>query len=82
MGPGGVMETDKATRQWLRRNGVKGEIKAVKADADAVYSRVLEFQVGRLEPQIADPEWTTSFLSKKRPELRFTVVIGTCTNGG
>ena len=78
-----IMEADEATRQWLRRNGVKGEIKEVKADTDAVYSRVLEFQVGRLEPQIAKPHKVDHVVPLR--EVAGTpiqeVVIGTCTNG-
>ena len=78
-----LMEADEATRQWLLRNGVQGQIKPVKPDADAVYSRTLEFQVGQLEPQIAEPHKVDHVVPLR--EVAGTpiqeVVIGTCTNG-
>jgi 3-isopropylmalate/(R)-2-methylmalate dehydratase large subunit len=78
-----IMETDGATRQWLRKNGAQGEINAVKADDDAKYSRVLEFQAGRLEPQIAKPHKVDNVVPLKEAAGTpiHEVVIGTCTNG-
>ena len=78
-----IMEADEATRKWLLRNGGQGKIKPVKPDADAVYSRTLEFQVDQLEPQIAKPHKVDHVVPLK--EVAGTpiqeVVIGTCTNG-
>jgi 3-isopropylmalate/(R)-2-methylmalate dehydratase large subunit len=78
-----MMEVDEATLEWLLRNGVPGPIKPVKPDADAVYSRTLEFRVGQLEPQIAKPHKVDNVVPLK--EVAGTpiqeVVIGTCTNG-
>jgi 3-isopropylmalate/(R)-2-methylmalate dehydratase large subunit len=78
-----MMEADEATRQWLLKQGVQGPIRPVKPDADAVYNRTLEFQVGRLEPQIAKPHKVDNVVPLK--EVAGTpiheVVIGTCTNG-
>ena len=78
-----MMEADEATRHWLTRQGRPGPIKPVKPDGDAVYSRVLEFQAGRLEPQIAKPHKVDNVVPLK--EVAGTpiqeAVIGTCTNG-
>ncbi len=78
-----MVETDEATRQWLTRQGRPGPLKPVGPDADAIYSRVLEFQAGRLEPQIAKPHKVDNVVPLK--EVAGTpiqeAVIGTCTNG-
>jgi 3-isopropylmalate/(R)-2-methylmalate dehydratase large subunit len=78
-----MMEADETTRQWLTAQGRPEPFKPVKADADAVYSRVLEFQAARLEPQIARPHRVDAVVPLK--EIAGTpiheAVIGTCTNG-
>jgi 3-isopropylmalate/(R)-2-methylmalate dehydratase large subunit len=78
-----MMEADETTRQWLLHQGVQGAIQSVKADADAVYSRTIEFQVDNLEPQIAKPHKVDNVVTLQ--EVAGTpiheVVIGTCTNG-
>jgi 3-isopropylmalate/(R)-2-methylmalate dehydratase large subunit len=78
-----IIEADETTRRWLLQQGVQGTVKSVKADADAVYSRTVEFQVGNLEPQIAKPHKVDNVVPVK--EVAGTpiheVVIGTCTNG-
>jgi 3-isopropylmalate/(R)-2-methylmalate dehydratase large subunit len=78
-----MMEADETTRQWLAAQGRPEPFKPVKADADAVYSRVLEFQAARLEPQIARPHRVDAVVPLK--EIAGTpiheAVIGTCTNG-
>jgi len=78
-----IMEADESTQRWLSQRGVKGAIKSVKADPDAAYSRVLEFRVDRLEPQIAKPHKVDNVVPLR--EIAGTpiheVLIGTCTNG-
>jgi 3-isopropylmalate/(R)-2-methylmalate dehydratase large subunit len=78
-----IMEADETTRQWLVQQRVRGSIKSVKADADAVYSRTIEFQVGNLEPQIAKPHKVDNVVPLKEAAGTpiHEVVIGTCTNG-
>ena len=78
-----IMEADEATRQWLARNEPQGPIRPVRPDADAVYSRILEFQVDRLEPQIAKPHKVDNVVPLKEAAGTpiHEVVIGTCTNG-
>jgi len=78
-----IMEADESTQRWLSQRGVKGAVKSVKADADATYSRVLEFRVDQLEPQIAKPHKVDNVVPLR--EIAGTpiheVLIGTCTNG-
>jgi len=78
-----MMEADEATRLWLTGQGRPGPFKPVKPDADAVYSRVLDFQVDRLKPQIAKPHKVDNVVPLR--EVVGTpiqeAVIGTCTNG-
>jgi 3-isopropylmalate/(R)-2-methylmalate dehydratase large subunit len=78
-----IMEADETTRQWLSSHEVPGLIKPVKSDADAAYSRTLEFRVDQLEPQIAKPHKVDNVVPLQ--EVAGTpiqeVVIGTCTNG-
>jgi len=78
-----IMEADETTRQWLLQHGVQGTVKSVKADANAVYSRTIEFQVGNLEPQIAKPHKVDNVVPVKEAAGTpiHEVVIGTCTNG-
>ena len=78
-----MMEADETARQWLTEQGRPGPFKPVRPDADAVYSRVLDFQVDRLEPQIAKPHKVDNVVPLR--EVAGTpiqeAVLGTCTNG-
>jgi len=78
-----ILEADETTRQWLLKNRATGSINPIKADADAAYSRTLEYNVSRWEPQIAKPHKVDNVVPLR--EVAGTpiheVVIGTCTNG-
>jgi 3-isopropylmalate/(R)-2-methylmalate dehydratase large subunit len=78
-----ILEADTITQGWLGEQGVMGPIKPVKADRQAVYSQILSFNVGGLEPQIAKPHAVDQVVSLR--EVLGTpiqeVLIGTCTNG-
>jgi 3-isopropylmalate/(R)-2-methylmalate dehydratase large subunit len=78
-----IMEADEATHRWLLKNGAIGPFKPVKADADAVYSRTLEYDVSRLEPQVARPHKVDNVVPLREAAGTpiHEVVIGTCTNG-
>ena len=78
-----IMEADEATRRWLSKNGTPGPVKPVKPDANAIYSRTLEYQVSKLEPQIAKPHKVDNTVPLKEAAGTpiHEVVIGTCTNG-
>jgi 3-isopropylmalate/(R)-2-methylmalate dehydratase large subunit len=78
-----TLEADAVTHGWLEKQGVSGPIQPVTADGNAVYSRILAFPVGGLEPQIAKPHAVDQVVPLR--EVRGLpiqeVLIGTCTNG-
>ena len=78
----GLMEADEKTFDWVKRFGGSG-FEAVAADADAVYARVLEYDVSALEPQLAKPHRVDNVapLSELAGTPIHEAVIGTCTNG-
>ncbi len=84
------MPVDKKTISWLRSRIPKAgtdrkskEIEPVVADRDAQYSKILEYDISNLEPQIALPHSVDNVISVSR--LKTTRVdeglLGTCTNG-
>jgi 3-isopropylmalate/(R)-2-methylmalate dehydratase large subunit len=78
-----IMEADEATWEWLSKNGTTGALNSVQPDGDAVYSRTLEYNVRRLQPQIAKPHKVDNVVPLQEVEGTpiHEVVIGTCTNG-
>jgi 3-isopropylmalate/(R)-2-methylmalate dehydratase large subunit len=80
----GIMEPDETTRKFLE-NKVKTmpNFKALKSDSNAVYERTAEFDVSKLEPQVACP----SSVDNVKPVSEVGSVsieqafIGSCTNG-
>ena len=80
----GIIEPDEKTREFL-----KGRVKTLpnfeelKSDKDAVYRRVVDFDVSKMEPQIACP----SSVDNVKPVSEVGNVpieqafIGSCTNG-
>jgi len=80
----GIVPADDETESYLREEaGVTEKIERVLPDADAVYERVVEIDVSKLEPQIACPHTVDNV--KPVGEVAGTavnqVVIGSCTNG-
>jgi len=80
----GIVPADDETERYLREGaGVTEKIERVLPDADAVYERVVEIDVAKLEPQIACPHTVDNV--KPVGEVAGTavhqVVIGSCTNG-
>jgi 3-isopropylmalate/(R)-2-methylmalate dehydratase large subunit len=78
----GIVEPDEKTLGYLRGR-TDGAFNPVWADADAEYKRVLELDVGQLEPQIACPHKVDnvkpiSEVARTRIDQAF---IGSCTNG-
>ena len=59
------------------------DIEHLRSDSDAVYSQMLEVDIGKLEPQVAEPYLPSNVKSVSEFEgLRINqVVIGSCTNG-
>ena len=77
------MEADEKTLKWLRKYSSGKKPKPVKADRNAHYSEVLEFDISRLEPQVAKPHRVDNVSSvNKVKEIKIDVAfLGTCTNG-
>ncbi|MDD3364943.1 MAG: 3-isopropylmalate dehydratase large subunit [Syntrophomonas sp.] len=78
----GLMEADQKTIDWVTAHSKK-EFTPVKADLDAVYARIKEYDVSKLEPQVAKPH-TVDNVCPISEVLGIPIqqgVIGTCTNG-
>ncbi len=78
----GLMEADDKTIAWVKEHSKK-EFEPVKADADAVYAQVLEYDVSSLEPQVAKPHTVDNVapISAVAGTPIQQGFIGTCTNG-
>lgn len=78
----GVVEPDEKTRAWLTGR-VAHETEEVHADPDAIYERLIEYDVGDLAPQVARPHTVDNVVPVT--EVAGTKIdqalIGTCTNG-
>jgi len=83
-GKGGVIEPDEKTLDYVRAANPKlKNIKIVKSDPDAKYSRVINIDVSKLTPQVACPHLPSNVKSvDKLSKIKVDqVVIGSCTNG-
>ncbi len=78
----GLMEADEKTFRWLARYTDR-RFNPVSPDGDAVYSRVKEYDVSRLEPQVARPHRVDNVcpVGEVAGTPIHQAVIGTCTNG-
>ena len=76
------IEPDEKIIQWLSSR-TKRKYEIIKSDPDAVYEKVIKYQVNELEPQIACPHTVDNV--KPVSEVIGTKInqalIGTCTNG-
>ena len=75
-------EADQKTIDWVKAHTDK-EFEPVKADPDAVYAKVKEYDVSNLTPQVAMPHTVDNVVSVSEVS-HIPVqqgVIGTCTNG-
>ncbi len=80
----GFMPVDKKAKAWLMRKGIAaGKIKAVEPDKNARYTKVLEYDISKLKPQVSCPHAVDKAASVGR--LKNTKIneafLGTCTNG-
>jgi homoaconitase/3-isopropylmalate dehydratase large subunit len=80
----GIVEPDQTVKDFLQsRVKALPDFAALKSDKDAQYERVLEFDVSKLEPQVACP----SSVDNVKPVSEVGDVpvdqafIGSCTNG-
>ncbi|RDV84019.1 3-isopropylmalate dehydratase large subunit [Ammonifex thiophilus] len=78
----GLMEVDEKTWEWLREHG-GGEFTAFSSDPDAVYAKVVEFDLTSISPQVACPHRVdnVSPVEKVAGTKIDQAFIGTCTNG-
>lgn len=78
----GLMEADEKTIEWVKTHS-RLPFEPVKADPDAVYAQIREYDVSRLEPQVAKPHTVdnVSPISEVAGTPVQQCVIGTCTNG-
>jgi 3-isopropylmalate/(R)-2-methylmalate dehydratase large subunit len=82
----GLMEADDKVWDWVREHRVpsgRGNFEAVSPDVDAVYARVLEYDVSGLEPQVARPHRVDNVapVGEVAGTAIQQAVLGTCTNG-
>ena len=81
----GIIEPDETTRKFLEGRVSKAlpNFESLKSDKDAVYERTVEFDVSKMEPQVACP----SSVDNVKPVSEAGNVpieqafIGSCTNG-
>jgi len=81
-GKNGIFVPDDVTRSYVENRGIR-QPRYYNSDPDARYSRVLDIDVGQIEPQVAFPHLP----SNARPVSQAgdvhidQVVVGSCTNG-
>lgn len=81
-----IVEPDKQTRKYLRENDrlYKFKEEDIHSDSDAVYEKVLEYDVSKLEPMIAKPpdiDRVHPVREVQKEKIKVDqVFIGSCTN--
>jgi 3-isopropylmalate/(R)-2-methylmalate dehydratase large subunit len=78
----GIFQVDKKTLDYVKPRA-KRPYKVYEADKDAEYARVIEYDVSKIEPQVAlphSPANTKPASQVKNIEIN-QAVIGSCTNG-
>lgn len=78
----GLMEADQKTIDWIKAHS-KREFETVKADSDAHYAQIKEYNVSNLEPQVSMPHTVDNVagISKVLGTPIQQGFLGTCTNG-
>ncbi|MGE5197737.1 MAG: 3-isopropylmalate dehydratase large subunit [Deltaproteobacteria bacterium] len=80
----GFMPVDGNVLEWLKsRVPVNRKIKKIEADKDALYAKILEYDVSKLKPQVARPHNvdTVSSVTELKGTRINEAYLGTCTNG-
>jgi 3-isopropylmalate/(R)-2-methylmalate dehydratase large subunit len=79
----GLFASDETTQEYLKAQGRGKDYRALAADADATYEKVIKIKANELEPTVSKPHTVDNTALAK--DLKGTkiqqVVIGTCTNG-
>jgi len=78
----GIVPFDETTQEWLK-DRVKESYVPLYADKDAVYEKILEYDLSHLEPQVACPHKVDNVQPvKELSKVKIDVaLLGTCTNG-
>lgn len=81
-GKAGIFHVDRKTLAYVKPRAMRSYL-IYKSDPDADYERVIEYDVSKLEPQVAFPHLpsNTKPVSKVGRINIDQVVIGSCTNG-
>ncbi len=81
----GIIEPDETTRKFLEGRTSKAlpNFESLKSDKDAVYEKTVEFDVSKMEPQIACPSSVDNVkpVSEAGNVSIEQAFIGSCTNG-
>jgi 3-isopropylmalate/(R)-2-methylmalate dehydratase large subunit len=79
----GLFASDETTHEYLKAQGRGKDYKALEADADATYEKVIKIKANELEPTVSKPHTVdNTALAKDLKGIKIQqVVIGTCTNG-
>ena len=82
----GIVEPDRVTLDYVQRVTTKKiNLGDLKSDENAKYEKVYEWDVSKLEPQVAFPHLPSNVVNISEAEKRNItvdqVVIGSCTNG-
>jgi 3-isopropylmalate/(R)-2-methylmalate dehydratase large subunit len=81
----GMFPSDETTRTYLKEHGREGDYQELAADADAVYERVMDFDVTTLEPTVSCPHFVDNTKTAREVEKEkikvHQVFFGTSTNG-
>ena len=76
----GIFEVDEITKDYVRTH--LGAV--IRSDKDAEYSRIIEIDLNKLEPQVAFPHLPSNTKSINQIKEKIIInqsVIGSCTNG-
>ncbi len=78
----GLLPFDEKTKSWLNKRITK-KYKPVSQDKDAKYYIVKEFNLSKIEPQVACPHTVDNVkpISEVKGEIINQAFLGTCTNG-
>jgi 3-isopropylmalate/(R)-2-methylmalate dehydratase large subunit len=78
----GMVEPDEKTLAYLRKRADK-TLEIIRADRDALYERVVEFDVSNLEPQVACPHAVDNVrnISEVEGIVIHQALVGSCNSG-
>ncbi len=81
-GKNGIIAPDRETETWVSQRAVR-KYAVYQSDTDAAYAKVVEYDVSKIEPQVAFPHLpeNTRGISEVGDIVIDQAVIGSCTNG-